>query len=148
MDYFKHIDLEDIIKNITDTAENEFNIVLCCDMEIVKEVLLNASETLSDFEIEDPNLAKKASAFAFWFRKLKPIHHNELSKNRYNAINEYISLKIGLSICSMYIDDTTKDCDDFKVPDRIFKDWISSFRKNSHSPHSSTIAFELFVSEQ
>ncbi len=68
-----------------------------------------------------------------------------MGSNKFLAINELVGLLVGLSISRRYFDDHSKE--KFTIPSRILTDWTSSFRVNSHSPHSSAIAFELLTTE-
>lgn len=135
VDWFK------ILYEITATAEKKFNLSLTIEGEIAKEIEVLVKRNLASIEIQKPNVAKVAGIVAFWIRKLKPIGFASDSKNKLLTVNEYVSLMVGLSICHKYFDDASRD--KFKIHKRILKDWISSFRYHSHSPHSSLTAFEI-----
>jgi hypothetical protein len=96
--------------------------------------------------VECPNAAKIAGVTAFWIRKLKPLRIEPNSPNSFLLINEFISLKVGIAICEQYFDDCRKD--KINLNPRILRDWIFSFRYNSHSPHSSLISFEMLACEK
>jgi len=67
-------------------------------------------------------------------------------KNKVLHINEIIGLMVGLSVCSGYIENFKYS--KVKLSSRVFNDWVSSLRINSHSPHSSAIAFELLINNR
>ena len=115
------------------------------DKEILKEIEVRTEETLKGYNITRPNLAKIGSNLTFWMRKLKPIFFAENSKARLFVVNELVALLLGLSICMRYHDDYTKE--DFSIPIRIFHDWVTSLRYNSHSPYGTSISFELLTSQ-
>jgi len=101
--------------------------------------------------MSEPNEAKISSSVAFWIRKLKPIHHSQDSNEYYKFINELCGLLFSMMI---YANDNRKNkiningLINIAKQDRIFKDLIQSYRYNSHSPHSSTIIFELLFNCQ
>jgi len=134
-----------LLKDMCEFAEDRFDVELVIDKDIVQEVEIMTKDTINSFNLEYPNVAKVASVIAFWIRKLKPIYHMETSKNKFLAINELIGLLVGLSICRNYFDDLSKD--NFRISSRVLSDWVNSFRKNSHSPHSSVISFELLTTK-
>ena len=132
-----------ILKDMCDFAEDRFDIQLMVDKDIIKEIEIMVEDTLISFNLDNPNVAKVASVLAFWIRKLKSIFHQADSVNKFLAINEFVGLIVGLSICKNYFDNSFKE--ESKIPSRVFTDWVNSFRKNSHSPHSSVISFELLT---
>ncbi|MEA3314667.1 MAG: hypothetical protein U9Q30_02260 [Campylobacterota bacterium] len=140
-----NINWSPILTEIAEYCENRFQTALVIDTDVLQEVELMAGITLDNFKITNPNVAKIASSIAFWIRKLKPIYFDENAQNKFLAINELVSLLVGLSICKRYFDDSSNT--EFKISKRILNDWTSSYRINSHSPHSSTIAFELLASK-
>ena len=141
----KHIRWRDIFDEIVNWTEEKFELCLIVDKEILKEIEVRAEETLRGYQLSRPNLAKIGSSLTFWIRKLKPISFAENSKARLFVINELVALLLGLSICMRYHDDYTKE--DFSIPIRIFHDWVTSLRYNSHSPYGTSISFELLTSQ-
>lgn len=134
-----------ILQEISEWCEDKFEISIVIDKDIIAEIEAMVDITLDNFEMDNPNVAKVSSSVAFWIRKLKPIYFDEKTENKFLAINELVGLLVGLSITRRYLDDHSKE--KFSIPSRILTDWTSSFRVNSHSPHSSAIAFELLTSE-
>jgi hypothetical protein len=116
------------------------------DDDIVEELEAQAIETLKSFKKSSPNLAKTAGSIAFWIRKLKPISHAETSPNKYLAINELAGLHVGVAICSLFYDDSTRT-DFHKLSPRVVHDWAYSLRRHSHSPQSTVVAFELISAQ-
>jgi hypothetical protein len=139
----ENVDWLAVLVRITEKAERKFGVLLIIEQEVVLEIETVVLKSLKSIDIERPNVAKVAGVVAFWIRKLKPIIHKDTSLAKHNAINEYISLLVGLSICYEYHDDFSKPV--FKLRKRILRDWVQSFRYHSHSPHSSLIAFELLT---
>jgi hypothetical protein len=138
-----------IVLSIANYNEKKLGISLMIDKEIMQEVKTMAQRSLNSFNQEKPNIAKIASVISFWIRKLKPISckidYNKKQNIQHKVlhINEIIGLMVGLSICAKYIDNFNKE--NVKLSSRIFNDWVSSLRINSHSPHSTAIAFELLT---
>jgi hypothetical protein len=142
------VDWKSICLKIMDWVERSFQLELSLNDAIFREVRLSTTYSLNQFRLPKPNIAKRAGVFAFWFRKLKPISYAENSPNYFSAINEMIALMAGLAICQTYKDDLINP--DFAVaniPRRLLFDWIYSLRRNSYSPHSLTMAFELVASK-
>jgi hypothetical protein len=129
-----------ILMEMVNDAEVRFGISLVVDGDIVKEAETQVLSSLRGIGLASPNLAKIASAFAFWIRKLKPISHSPDSKNKYLAINEYVALMVGLSICTR-----RSKSPSIRISQRILVDWVNSFRVNSHSPSSSMLIFEVWM---
>jgi len=145
MSKINNIDWIVIFQEMCTFAEEKFGIKLIVDKNIIEEIEIMVEDTLDSFYLDNPNVAKTASIIAFWIRKLKPIFHSSNSKNKFLAINELVGLLVGLSICRNYFDDFSKE--KFKISSRVFSDWVNSFRRNSHSPHSSVISFELLTTK-
>ena len=145
MSKINNIDWIVIFQEMCTFAEEKFGIELIVDKNIIEEIEIMVEDTLDSFYLDNPNVAKTASIIAFWIRKLKPIFHSSNSKNKFLAINELVGLLVGLSICRNYFDDFSKE--KFRISSRVFSDWVNSFRKNSHSPHSSVISFELLTTK-
>ena len=143
MSKIKNINWINIFQEMCEFAEDKFEIELFIDKNIVEEIEIMVEETLNSFNLDNPNVAKIASVLAFWIRKLKPISHKSTSKNKFLAINELVGLLVGLSICRKYFDDYSQE--KFRISSRVLTDWVNSFRRNSHSPHSSVISFELLT---
>ncbi len=140
-----NVNWEVIIQEMADFCEQKFDTKLLIDRTILAEVEAMVEDTLRGFQISTPNIAKVASSLAFWIRKLKPISYDyaQGAQNHFLAINELVGLLVGLSICVRYYDDDSAP-ESLPIPTRILTDWVHSYRVNSHSPHSSVIAFELF----
>jgi len=143
MSKINNIDWIVIFQDMCGFAEDKFDTELIIDKNIIEEIEIMVEDTLNSFNLDNPNVAKTASVIAFWIRKLKPIFHKSSSKNKFLAINELVGLLVGLSICRNYFDDFSKD--KFRISSRVLSDWVNSFRRNSHSPHSSVISFELLT---
>ena len=127
-------------------CERVYGVSLDIDRDIVREISIKANDTLAALNMNTmPNVAKVAGHVAFWVRKLKPVSHSANSKNKLLTINEVIGILVGVGICSRYFDDHSKPL--IRLPDRIMKDWASSLRNHSHSPHSCAISFEFLASE-
>jgi hypothetical protein len=139
-----NIDWLSIIFEIVNDMEIKLETSLTIDKEIVQEIEIMAQKSLDSFNQKIPNVAKIASVISFWIRKLKPIGYDNINIiNKVLHINEIIGLMVGLSICTKYIDEFKSL--NVKLSSRVFNDWVSSLRINSHSPHSSAIAFELLI---
>jgi len=136
----KTFKFNDVLIEMIVHAESRFGIELVLDRDILREVEAHAKKHINSLNLDKPNSAKVASAFSFWFRKLKPIHHSEKSNSKYLLINEYIALMVGLSIC-VRKDQITGSI----ISERILYDWVTSFRYNSHSPSSSMLSFEVIL---
>lgn len=124
------------------TLEQKFTIKLTLDSDVVGEVASHLNRTVSQIPMNtDPNVAKIAGHVAFWIRKLKPIGYDEsqLQTNKLLNVNELAALLVGAAICRK------KFKSDLRLHNRIFFDWASSLRVNSHSPSSCAIAFELLA---
>ena len=72
---------------------------LVVDNDILSEVEAKAHETVASYGKKEPNLAKSAGHITFWIRKLKPITYSAKAREKYLAINEYISVVCALAIC-------------------------------------------------
>lgn len=128
-----------------DQLEKKFGVSLCLDSDLVKEIGSHLKRTVEEIPMDSkPNVAKIAGHAAFWIRKLKPIHHDdsqqEVVEHKLLNVNELAAILVGAGICQMNFRE------DFRLPNRIFFDWASSLRINSHSPASCAIAFELLAS--
>lgn len=124
--------------------EQKFDVALCLDSDIVAEIGNHLIRTVKSIPMNtDPNVAKIAGHVAFWIRKLKPIQSDQTSTADKKLLfaNELAALLVGASICCKNFKGT------FHFPNRIFYDWASSLRINSHSPNSCAIAFELLASK-
>ena len=132
-----------ILDDLTTKAENDFELIVSIEMAIVKEVQEKVHDALAKFK--EPNAAKIAGIVAFWIRRLKPLRVEKESLNAFLLINEFLALKVGLAICEKYFDDSMKQ--KITLNPRILRDWVFSFRYNSHSPHSSLISFEMLACE-
>jgi hypothetical protein len=136
-----------ILVSIVQYNEKKLDTSLTIDKEIVQEIQIMAQKSLDSFNQDEPNIAKVASAVSFWIRKLKPIGYDNINiKNKVLHINELIGLMVGLSVCAGYIKNFKYS--KVKLSSRVFNDWVSSLRINSHSPHSSAIAFELLINNR
>jgi hypothetical protein len=125
--------------------ERKFQVDLCLDSDIVAEIGSHLKRTVDAIPMDtDPNVAKIAGHVAFWIRKLKPITPDQNVKQQHKllAANELAALLVGAAICR------TNFKADFRLPNRIFHDWASSLRINSHSPNSCAIAFELLTTDR
>lgn len=142
-----HIQWEPIFERLCRRLERRWECTFAIDREILIEVADKTQATLAGLnDTSVPNVAKVAGHVSFWIRKLKPISYAAQSPatGKFLAINEYVGLMVGLGICHEYLDDSRKAF--FQdPPSRILRDWVVSFRVNSHSPHSTQIAFELLV---
>ena len=133
-------------KFIVEEVANVYNLSLGIDSLVLDEINKQLEKTINRYNMAEPNEAKLSSSVAFWIRKLKPIHYEEDSTNHYDFVNELCSLLFAMMI---YANDNRKNKIDINAlislvkTDRIFNDLIKSYRYNSHSPHSSTIIFEL-----
>ena len=133
-----------ILDSLTAAAEREFSLVVSIEKAVIKEIQERVDSGLANFQ--EPNAAKIAGIVAFWIRRLKPLRVERESPNPFLLINEFIALKVGISICEQYYDDARKE--KITLNPRILRDWIFSFRYNSHSPHSSLISFEMLACER
>ena len=141
-----NIELSKIFEEVLTKCENIFKTQLCVDIDVLKEIEVKVESTLHHFKMDRPNVAKIASSFAFWIRKLKPIYHCPEVKNKFIAINELVGILVALSVCATYYDDYSRPGGPLSFPSRIFTDWITSLRYNAHSPYSTVISFELLTS--
>lgn len=141
----KHINWVGVMNEAAALCEHTYGVALEIDLDVIREISLKANETLSALNMNTlPNVAKVAGHVAFWIRKLKPISHARNSTNKLLTINEVTGILVGVGICNRYFDDRSRK--HFRLPDRIMKDWASSLRNHSHSPHSCAIAFEFLAS--
>lgn len=135
-----------ILHHVVAYFEEKFDLSLVIDQDIVREIEAEAAQTIETFKKNRANVAKIAGSVAFWIRKLKPISHDETSQQKYLAINELVGLYVGIGVCSHYFDDTVR-ADFSRIDDRVIQDWAYSMRRNSHSPQSTVIAFEIIASD-
>ena len=133
-----------ILDSLTAAAEREFSLIVSIEKAVIKEVQERVDSGLANFQ--EPNAAKTAGIVAFWIRRLKPLRVERESPKPFLLINEFIALKVGISICEQYYDDARKE--KITLNPRILRDWIFSFRYHSHSPHSSLISFEMLACEK
>jgi len=126
--------------------EKVYNLKIGIEHAIITEIQVRLQESLDRIDGSTPNAAKNAGLVAFWIRKLKPLSIHPDSEFSFLPLNEYIALLVGLAICAKYFDDSKKET--FQLNPRILRDWIFSFRYNSHSPHSSLISFEMLACEK
>ena len=98
-----------LFPKIIENIENIYDIKLKVDHYILIEVFQRVEKLLKSYNLEDPNEAKKASAAAFWIRKLKPVsYENEVPLENYMPyINEISGLLF--SIISYYTPKTNKN---------------------------------------
>ena len=146
---FKGASLEDwgkVILAATKRTEEVFKIKADISCPIFEDVVASINKGLESLKPEEPNSAKVAGVAAFWIRKLKPIFHGRDVPRVFLAINEYVSLIVGLGIC--YRSGPAADASITNFDPRILNDWVYSFRYHSHSPNSSIIAFETLLSKQ
>lgn len=134
-----------ILNHVVTHFEQQFDLKLVIDEDIVKEIEAEAAHTIETYKKARANVAKIAGSVAFWIRKLKPISHDETSEQKYLAINELVGLYVGIGICSHYFDDSSR-ADFDRIDQRVIQDWAYSMRRNSHSPQSTVIAFEIIAS--
>lgn len=135
-----------ILESACALVEKRNDIVLMIDVDVVAEISIRVAETLKQLNMSTlPNVAKVAGHVAFWIRKLKPLAHAPESRNKLLTANEVVGVLVGVGICQQYFDDTARS--KFRMPDRIMRDWVSSLRNHSHSPHSCAIAFEFLASD-
>ncbi len=131
---------------LIEKVEQSYSLSLVIDALVLDEINKQLEKTINRYNMSEPNEAKLSSSVAFWIRKLKPIHHAKDSNGHYEFINELCGLLFSMMI---YANDNRKNeinvsaLINLAKEDRIFKDLIKSYRYNSHSPHSSTIIFEL-----
>ena len=89
----------------------------------------------------------KTLFYAAWLICLKRTNQSQKTdtpKKKLLVINELVAILVGAGICARYFDDTSSE--HIVLQPRILFDWASSFRLNSHSPHSCAIAFEMLSS--
>ena len=136
----------DILLDLVEKAEKAFDLKIGIELDIIDEIQVRVQESLDRIDGTAPNAAKNAGIVAFWIRKLKPPSIHQTSNYSFLPLNEYIALKVGLAICAKYFDDTRKE--KISLNPRILRDWVFSFRYNSHSPHSALISFEMLACEK
>ncbi|MDR0379752.1 MAG: hypothetical protein LBI62_07415 [Candidatus Accumulibacter sp.] len=138
---------DSVFREVANRVEKKLRLSICIESVVVEEIERRVDRTLQNYD--QPNAAKIAGVVAFWIRKLKPMTISPESKRAFSMINEYVSILIGMSICSRYFDDFTKtDAEGVvRINSRILKDLMYSFRYHSHSPHSSVILFEALFCE-
>jgi hypothetical protein len=124
----------------------EYDLVIGLEHDIINEIQTRVQESLDRIDGSAPNAAKNAGIVAFWIRKLKPLSIHPTSEFSFLPLNEYVALRVGLSICARYFDDARKQ--KISLNPRILRDWVFSFRYNSHSPHSSLISFEMLACDK
>ena len=130
------------LQRAVEHLEKKFDVLLALDSDVVAELTSHLQRTVDQIPMDtDPNVAKIAGHVAFWIRKLKPIGHEDSAevKHRLLNVNELAALLVGAAICRKNFKAN------LRLPNRIFFDWASSLRVNSHSPSSCAIAFELLA---
>jgi len=137
---------EDILFELAVKMERDFCLVIGIEYDIIEEIKGRFQESFDRLDGVAPNAAKCAGLVAFWIRKLKPLSIHPTSEFSFLPLNEYVALLVGLAICARYFDNSDKAS--IRLNPRILRDWIFSFRYNSHSPHSSLISFELLACEK
>ena len=125
------------------SVEDQYDIKLDIDTDLIKELDDYIEYSLASYDMDSPNAAKVAGHVCFWLRRFKPITHESSSRAKYFAVNEEVALFVGLSICDQYFDDHRAET--FNIDMRVLKDWVSSLRYNSHSPHALALSFELLT---
>jgi hypothetical protein len=88
-----------LILTATKRTEGVFRVKAYISRPIFDDVIARVNKGLEALKVEDPNSAKVAGIAAFWIRKLKPIFHGGDAARVFLAINEYVSLIVGLGIC-------------------------------------------------
>ncbi|WP_165176928.1 hypothetical protein [Desulfovibrio sp. ZJ369] len=141
---YGNIKWQPILKDVAEKISTTYSVELILDEAIVLEAEQRIKESLDNLGFDRPNVAKVAGQVAFWLRKLKPLSIAPSSKNYFRLVNELAALRIGLAICNCYKDDCSKD-KEVQLHSRILRDWVTSFRYHSHSPHSSMTSFELLM---
>ncbi|MDR2054779.1 MAG: hypothetical protein LBQ10_02790 [Desulfovibrio sp.] len=144
MTFINNIDWRSVLHAEATRVEADFKIIVEIDEAVVLEAERLIRDSISAIGLIQPNVAKVAGLIAFWLRKLKPLGIAADSPNRLLTVNEVVALRIGLAICNAYKDDCSKGSP-IKLPARILRDWVTSFRYHSHSPNSSMISFELLM---
>lgn len=138
-----NIDWRTVISAACCYVENREGVGLDIDTDLLAELEIYANKSLRGYNIENPNAAKVAGHVCFWVRRVKPVLHKPDTIRKFLAVNEEVALLVGLAICQNYFDDARAES--FKISPKILKDWVSSLRYNSHSPHALAIAFELIT---
>lgn len=143
-----NVDWRAILATVAEDCEQTFDLSLLIDEDIIKEVEAFSDQSLDRYGLRRPNVPKIAGMITFWFRKLKPISFSSDTEAKFLAINELVALLLGLSICFEYMDDQRSlgFCPSNLSP-RIFHDWVNSLRVHSHSPHSTTLIFEILAGQ-
>lgn len=142
-----NVDWEKVLYATASHLEKKQNIKVDIDPHVVFDVGNMVNKSLDDIGLDNPNVAKIAGQLAFWIRKLKPLRLSPDSPNKLLTVNEHVALLVGLALCNKYRDDNSKE-KPLRLPPRIFRDWLQSFRYHSHSPHSSMISFELLMCDE
>jgi len=130
-----------VFEQIVEWVEKNLDVSLIIDDEILQEANVFTSNSIASYKLDSPNLAKIAGCIAFWIRKLKPISFGPDKKNKILCVNELVALLVGLSIYNSVKDGEAPK--GIQVSGRVLIDWIITLRYNSHSPHSTALAFEL-----
>lgn len=141
---------QSVFPRLVSISEKSYDVQLNVDNYIMVEVWQRVEKTLSLYNMDDPNEAKKASAVAFWIRKLKPVSYRvEVAIDKYNPyINEILGLIFSIIIYYTPKKGRLNNMSSLLKAlqqDRVFKDLIKSYRYHSHSPHSSVFLFELML---
>jgi len=137
---------EEILLEFSGRMEEDFDLKIGIEYDIINEIQARFQESFDRIDGPIPNAAKIAGIVAFWIRKLKPLSIHPDSDFSFLPLNEYVALLVGLAICARYFDDDRKER--LRLNPRILRDWVFSFRYNSHSPHSALISFEMLACEK
>jgi hypothetical protein len=139
-----NIDWVALVDPICQLIESTYDVKLKIDSDSLKELDAVATKTIGTYDIRHPNPAKVAGHVVFWFRRVKPLSYADDTPAKCFAVNEMAALWLGLAICDQHHGDESRIA--MSLPARVAKDWISSLRYNSHSPHALATAFEVLAS--
>jgi len=127
-----------ILAELADRLAGRYNLHLEIDLQILEEIQSQMDRTLTEYG-QNHNIAKIAGHSSFWIRKLKPVLHKNTSPIKNLSINEELSVFVGLALCRRFGPRR------FKIDPCVLYDWVVSLRTHAHSPHSSTLMFELLT---
>nr|CRH06591.1 Protein of unknown function [Candidatus Magnetococcus massalia] len=133
-----HLDWRAILSEIANSLGEKYDLHLDIDVQVVEEIEAHVGRTMTEYGL-NPNIAKLAGHATFWIRKLKPISHRDTSPSRNLAINEEVSVIVGLALCRRFGPRS------FSIEPKVLYDWVVSLRAHSHSPHGSTLVFEMLT---
>jgi hypothetical protein len=136
------VDWEKVLSAQADWVKKVFKVDLWVDGEVTSELKVFVDKSLSEINLDDPSIYKKAGIVTFWIRKLRPLVPFRGQPKKWLVANEMVALIIGLAICRQSKEFATINLSQPPY-NRIIKDWIHSLRYHSHSPNSSVISFEL-----